>query len=353
MHRSSPYWTTMAPSNGVGLPSVSVVVPVYRAQETLAELHRRLVEVLAGRTQSFEVILVDDRSDDGSWSIIEDLAKGDPRVRGLRLGRNFGQHSALLCGIRAARYPVTITLDDDCQNPPEEIPALLAKLDEGCDVVYGAPEQAQHGFLRNRASLLTRIALRNIMGADTARYVSAFRAFRTDLRDAFADYSNPFVSIDVLLTYGTSRFTHVIVRQDSRLAGTSNYTFRKLAVHAVNMITGFTALPLRLASVAGMAFALFGALMLAYVLVNFVVTGGIVQGFAFLASAIAIFSGVQLFALGIVGEYLGRIHERTMGRPPYMVSEQATSDGPLRDRAVLEPPAAPAAEPAETRVMQH
>ena len=208
------------------------------------------------RSEPFEIILVDDRSDDGSWSIIEDLVEAGSRVRGFRLGRNFGQHSALLCGIRAASYPVTITLDDDCQNPPEEIPALLAKLDEGHDVVYGAPEQEQHGLLRSQASLLTKVALRNLMGAETARYVSAFRAMRTDLRDAFADYSNPFVSIDVLLTYGTSRFTHVMVRQDARLAGDSNYTLRKLAAHAANMITGFTTLPLRLASLAGLAFAL-------------------------------------------------------------------------------------------------
>lgn len=323
----------MVPVSDACLPALSVVVPVYRAEETLSELHRRLTDVLASGPEPYEIILVDDRSDDGSWRLIETLVEQDVRVRGFRLGRNFGQHSALLCGIRAARYPVTITLDDDCQNPPEEIPSLVAKLAEGNDVVYGAPEQARHGLFRDQASLMTRMALRSFMGAETARYVSAYRALRTDVRDAFADYSNPFVSIDVLLTYGTSRFAHVIVRQEPRLAGTSNYTFRKLAAHAINMITSFTALPLRLASMAGIAFSILGALMLAYVLVNFVVTGGVVQGFAFLASAIAIFSGVQLFALGILGEYLGRIHERTMGRPPYQVSEQATSGDGVPDGA--------------------
>ena len=332
------------------MSALSVVVPVYRAEKTLNELYRRLTAVLAHHPEPFEIILVDDHSDDGSWAIIEALARRDQRVRGFRLGRNFGQHGALLCGIRAARYPVTVTLDDDCQNPPEEISALLARLAEGYDVVYGAPEQARHGFFRDRASLLTRIALRGFMGAETARYVSAFRALRTDLRDAFADYSNPFVSIDVLLTYGTSRFSHVIVRQDARLAGKSNYTFRKLAAHAVNMITGFTALPLRLASVTGLAFAFLGALMLAYVLVNFVVTGGIVQGFAFLASAIAIFSGVQLLALGILGEYLGRIHERTMGRPPYRVSERVGSAETGAGSNWREPATGTSPEPAHARV---
>jgi undecaprenyl-phosphate 4-deoxy-4-formamido-L-arabinose transferase len=241
---------------------------------------------------------------------------------------------------------VTITLDDDCQNPPEEIPALLAKLDEGYDVVYGAPEQARHGLFRDKASLLTRMALRSFMGAETARYVSAFRALRTEVRDAFSDYSNPFVSIDVLLTYGTSRFAHVFVRQEPRASGTSNYTFRKLAAHAANMVTGFTALPLRLASLAGLAFSFLGALMLAYVVLNFVATGGVVQGFAFLASAIAIFSGVQLFALGILGEYLGRIHERTMGRPPYRVSDESTIVGPIAETTSAMTASAPTPERA-------
>jgi glycosyltransferase involved in cell wall biosynthesis len=230
-HQPSPYSIIMVPvgANGADLLPLSIVVPVYRAEDSLAELYRRLTVVLADYPEPFEIILVDDRSDDRSWSIIEDLAEQDARVRGFRLGRNFGQHSALLCGIRAARYPVTITLDDDLQNPPEEIPALLAKLNEGHDVVYGAPDQAQHGIFRDQASRLTRVALRNVMGAETARNVSAFRALRTDIRDAFEDYSNPFVSIDVLLTYGTSRFSHIMVRQDARFAGTSNYTFRKLA----------------------------------------------------------------------------------------------------------------------------
>src|SRR4029077_6190660 len=121
-------------------------------------------------------------------------------------------------------------------------------------------------------------------------------------------YSNPFVSIDVLLTYGTDRFGHIQVRHDSRLAGQSSYTLRQLVVHAMNMTTGFTTIPLQLASLAGFFFSLLGILVLVYVLFTWLVNGSVVPGFAFLASMVAIFSGVQLFALGIVGEYLGRIH---------------------------------------------
>jgi glycosyltransferase involved in cell wall biosynthesis len=317
--------------------SLSIVVPVYRSEETLPELHRRVTAVLDDFAQEYEVILVDDGSDDGSWQAIRNLVEQDPRVRGIRLGRNAGQHNALLCGIRVARYPVTVTLDDDLQNPPEEIPALFAALDEGHDVVYGAPLREQHGFLRDLASRLTKIALQDVMGSENARHVSAFRAFRTRLRDAFADYSNPFVSIDVLLTYGTDRFGHVQVRHDPRSAGRSSYTLRKLVVHAMNMMTGFTNIPLQLASLAGFFCSLLGVLVLAYVLFTYLTQGSVVPGFAFLASMVAIFSGVQLFALGIVGEYLGRIHVSTLARPPYLVRDHAGDPGVEREPTAGDP----------------
>ena len=309
--------------------SVSAVIPVYRSEGSLRELHARLSAVLEQVADRHEILFVEDCGGDGSWKVIEELSRGDRRVRGMRLSRNYGQHNALLCGIRAARHDVVVTLDDDLQNPPEEIPKLLARLDEGYDVVYGAPQQEQHGFLRDRASQITKIALQNAMGAQTARHISAFRAFRTRLRDAFDGYRSPFVSIDVLLTWGTTRFAHLKVRHEARSVGTSNYTVRKLITHALNMMTGFTTIPLQLASLGGFAFSLFGLAILAYVLVNFLVRGGSVPGFAFLASIVAIFSGVQLFALGIIGEYLARMHLRTMDRPPYLVRESVGAEDPV------------------------
>jgi undecaprenyl-phosphate 4-deoxy-4-formamido-L-arabinose transferase len=302
-------------------PTVSVVVPVYRSEGTLRTLYDRLVAVLERESSAFEIVFVEDCGGDGSWHVIENLAASDSRVHGIRFGRNYGQHNALLCGIRAARNEIVVTMDDDLQNPPEEIPKLLDRLAQGFDVVYGAPEREQHGFLRDQASQITKIALQGAMGAQTARHVSAFRAFRTSLRDAFDRYSSPFVSIDVLLTWGTTRFSHLLVRHDPRTVGVSNYTLRKLVTHAMNMMTGFTTIPLQLASLAGFAFSLFGLVILGYVILNFLVRGGAVPGFAFLASIVAIFSGVQLFALGIIGEYLARMHLRTMERPAYLVRE--------------------------------
>jgi len=307
--------------------ALSVVVPVYNSEASLGELVARLGPVLAGTGAAFELILVDDGSRDGSGRVIEELASRHGWVRGIHLMRNFGQHNALLCGIRAARHDVIVTMDDDLQNPPEEIPKLLEKLREGFDVVYGTPETKQHGLFRKLASRITRVALQSSMGAETARHASTFRAFRAGLRDAFASYRGPFVSIDVLLTWGTDRFAAIQVDHRPRHAGRSNYTLRKLAVHALDMMTGFSTLPLQIASLTGFVFTLFGIAVLAYVLVRYVAEGGSVPGFPFLASVIAIFAGAQLFALGIIGEYLARMHFRMMEKPTYVSRRDPTENG--------------------------
>jgi glycosyltransferase involved in cell wall biosynthesis len=296
-------------------PSISVVVPVYNGRETLAELTARLYDVLAPLVEDLEIIYVNDGSRDASWEEICELARQFACVRGLNHMRNYGQHNATLAGVRAARYDVVVTLDDDLEHPPEEIPKLLAELAKGHDVVYGSPLQEQHGLWRDMASKITKLAIRSTLGVEIAQYESSFRVFRTPLRDAFAHYEGPFVSLDVLLTWSTTRYGHVRIRHDPRKSGVSNYTFGKLVTHALNMMTGFSTLPLRLASVTGFAFTLFGLGVLVYVVGRYVIEGGGVPGFAFLASIIALFSGAQLFALGIIGEYLARMHFRTMGRP--------------------------------------
>lgn len=308
--------------------TVSVVVPVYRAEQNLSELYRQLATTMPEITPVFEIIFVEDDGGDASWSIISALAHEDHRVLGIRMSRNYGQHNALLCGIRAARHDVILTMDDDLQHPVTEIPKMLTALTPEYDVVYGAPREEQHGFLRDLASRLTKIALTSTMGAETARNVSAFRVFRTRLREGFRDYRSPYVSIDVLLTWTTSRFTAIKVRHAPRMAGVSGYTLGKLFRHAVNLMTGFSTLPLQIASIAGFVFVLFGLSVLAYVLVHYLMYGSATPGFAFVASIIAIFSGAQLFALGIIGEYLARMHFRSMDRPAYVIGETVALSDP-------------------------
>lgn len=311
------------------MESLSIVIPVYRGAENLPELTAELAQVLPTLAQHYEAILVDDGSPDNSWLVIQQLARQYPWLRGIGLMRNYGQHNALLCGIRAAQYNLIVTMDDDLQHPPTEIHKLLDKLNEGYDVVYGSPAQEQHGLWRDLASQITKIALQSSMGVDIARSVSAFRAFRTPLRDAFTSYHSPNVTIDVLLTWGTTRFAAVTVPHVERRHGTSNYTFRKLARHAINMITGFSVLPLQFASLTGFLFTLFGLLVLVYVIGRYLIQGTPVEGFPFLASIITIFAGAQLFALGIIGEYLARIHIRMMDRPVYTV--RSTTAEPTDD----------------------
>jgi glycosyltransferase involved in cell wall biosynthesis len=309
-----------------GLHTISVVAPVYNSAAVLPMLVTELEAVLQRCANSFELILVNDASPDQSWRVITDLTQGRAWIHGINLMRNVGQHNALLCGIRAAKYEIVVTIDDDLQNPPGEIPKLLAKLAEGLDVVYGVPEHQQHGLLRDLASKITKLVLQNAMGAEIAQSISAFRVFRTQVRGAFEQYRGPFVSIDVLLTWGTTRFGAVQVRHEPRREGVSGYTLRKLILHALNMMTGFSVLPLQIASLVGFAFTIFGLLALAFVIGRYLIQGSTVPGFPFLASLIAIFSGAQLFALGIIGEYLSRVHFRTMDRPPYTVRSTAPED---------------------------
>lgn len=312
-----------------GRHSISVVTPVYNGEASVAELCRRLSEVLPQIATDYEIILINDGSRDRSWERISELSSSSANVRGLNLMRNYGQHNALLCGIRAAKYDVIVTMDDDLQHPPEEIPRLLERLDEGFDVVYGAPKEERHNFMRALASRITRLALGSAIGMNLAKNVSAFRVFRTQLRDAFAEYQTPFVSVDVLLTWATTRFTALPVAFQPRYSGSSTYTFTKLVRHALDMMTGFSTAPLQLASLIGFACTLFGLAVFLYVFTRYCFEGS-VPGFPFLASIIAIFSGAQLFALGVIGEYLARIHFRTMNRPVYVVRSVSGEPKQLR-----------------------
>lgn len=309
--------------------SISVIIPVYNGALTIRELTERLAQVLPALTDRYELIFVEDNGTDNSWDVILELVREYPWVRGIRLMRNFGQHNALLCGIRVAKHNIIVTMDDDLQHPPEELPVVVGKLEGSIDVVYGTPREQKHGFWRNLASRLTKRVLETTMGYSNARKVSAFRVFRTDLRDGFINCNSPFVSLDVLLSWTTTRFAAVTLRHDERQHGKSNYTFFRLVLQAINMLTGYTTLPLRFASLVGFACTLFGIVVLAYVAIRYLVVGYSVPGFPFLASTVAIFSGVQLFALGILGEYLSRMYYRMLDRPIYLVRSdtQQESEG--------------------------
>lgn len=304
---------------------VSIVVPVFESLETLTNLVDRTLATLA-ESRQVEIVLVDDGSGGTTWEHVARLTSLHPEVRGIRFSRNFGQHSALVAGVRAASLPITVTIDDDLQNPPEEIPRLLEQLESGqFDVVYGVPKHVEQSLGRRLAGRITRIGLGSGLGIDAATSVSSFRAFWTDSRDAFNADLGPNVSLDALLSWGNSRFGSVTVKHAARTVGKSNYSFGKLLAFAVDTATGYSSLPLQVASVMGMFTAAVGFLLLLWIVGRPLVTGESIPGFPFLASTIAIFSGVQLLTLGVIGEYVARIHFRIMRKPTYVVGE--TTDG--------------------------
>ena len=298
---------------------LSIVVPVFRSEKTLNELVNRITNSISDK--SVEIILIDDASGDGTWTTICSIARQNSMVTGIRLGRNSGQHGALLAGVRAAKFQTVVTLDDDLQNPPEEINKLIDALVPGVDVVYGVSTEVKQSFYRRASSKLVRKFFASALGFNSAVSMSSFRTFRTALREGFNTALGPNVSLDALLTWSTTRFTVVEVKHDERKVGDSHYTFRKLVRFMIDMATGYSALPLRLASALGFLTISFGAVLLVYVIGRPIITGERVQGFPMLASTIVIFSGVQIFLLGILGEYIGRMHFRVMNKPTYMVAE--------------------------------
>jgi len=298
--------------------NLSIVVPVYKGERLIEPLVVQLSQALPVFTENYEIILVNDGSPDHSWAVIQNLTDRYKCVRGICMMRNYGQHNATLCGVRLARYEITVTMDQDLQHQPEDIPLLLTKLEDGYDVVYGAPKKLPQGFLRNLMTAGIKQILASVIGLPSVRNVSAFRAFRTNLREAFANFQSPTLILDVLLSWGTTRFTSVPV--NIAQAEKTSYNFRMLVRTAMLILIGYSTLPLRFASWIGFVMTIFGLGVFIYVLVVYF-TAGSLPGFPFLASIIALFSGAQLFALGIFGEYLARMFERSMDRPTYVIDK--------------------------------
>ncbi len=310
-----------------------MVVHVFNSEATLKELAERLKITLSGYIEAFEIILVNDGSRDSSWEVIAELAGQNKNVHGISLMHNYGQHNALLAGIQRARYESIITIDDDLQNPPEEIPKLLQKLAEGFDIVYGKPIDRSHKKWRNIGSKILKGATRITLGAKIADQSSAFRIFRSKMRRGFRNFSDASLDLDVLLSWSAASVTHIPVKHYNRQAGKSGYTFRKILRLAFFIITGYSALPLRIASGAGLLTSLFGAGLFLYVVIRRLLQTSYVPGFAFLASEIALFAGLQLFAIGIIGEYIARLHFRTMGKPTYVIRETAGNLGAVQSKS--------------------
>lgn len=311
--------------------NISVVIPCYRSSAMLPELVERLHKTLHsgnGFVDAYEIILVVDGSPDETYAVARGLELATPEVRAVLLRRNYGQHNALLAGIARAAYEIVVTMDDDLQHRPEELERLLAPLqDPLVDLVYGVPQAEEHGVMRSLASRTVKSALA-WAGVDNAKHVSALRAFRTDLRDGFSHIADAFASVDVVLSWTTSGVRKVPVAMDKRAVGRSNYSLSRLFRHALTMVTGYSTVPLRFVTWLGAACGALGVVLLSVVLYGFITGSTTVAGFTTLASMIALFSGAQMISIGILGEYIGRMHFRGMQRPTYLVRVDGRTDGP-------------------------
>lgn len=304
---------------------ISVVIPVYNSAEILPALYARLRAALTAIGKSFELVLVDDGSQDASWQVLERLqAEDSDHVVVIQLMRNFGQHNALMCGFRHARGNYVVTMDDDLQHSPEEIHKLLAAIDnQNLDLVYGAYDCKRHGSAKNLASRLLNLFYRFVF--QTSVTVTAFRILRRELLDTILAYSLNFTFVDGLLAWNTRRVGEVIVTHHPRAAGRSGYRFGKLMTLALNLFTNFSLLPLQLVSFCGVFAATIGFAVGLYYLFQYVSSGITVPGYASTIVSILVLGGLQLLGLGIMGEYVGRLHLNVNRKPQYSVRRIAST----------------------------
>jgi len=284
----------------------------------LHELHQRLIDVLGSLAVEFEIIFVEDCGPDNSWEVIEELAKTDPHVRGIKLSRNFGQHAATICGICHAKGEQIITMDDDLEQSPEDIPKLLTKAEEGYALIYGTYSQRSHAWWRNVTSDIGRWVFNKAIPSLNYEY-TAFRLIDGRVAKALTEFDSPFPFVDGYLAWVTNHCASVPVMHSPRASGTSNYSLRKLLAHTLNIFVTFSDVPLRIASYLGLLFFFIGMFWFAAVIFG-KITGYItVSGFASVVAAIVLFGGIQLLILGVFGEYLGRVNFKSSRKPLFLV----------------------------------
>ncbi len=323
---------------------LSVVVPVYNSASTLEALLQRLESTLQPLGLKYEVVLVEDGSRDASWSIIQAMRERHGRhLVAVQLMRNYGQHNALMCGLGIARGEYVVTMDDDLQNPPEEIPKLLDCLrTRGADLVYGCPARRSHAAWRNLGSAVVWSFYKRVF--KSAVTPTPFRIMRHQLAKSVLFYDLNFTYLDGLLAWCTSRIESVEVAHDARGEGRSGYSIGKLLSLALNLYTNFSLIPLQVVSAVGFGTALIGFSAGIFYLFQYLSSNIAVPGFASTIIAILILGGAQLLALGVIGEYLGRLHLNVNRKPQYLVrhlSRGTEAPGAVAaDRSIATAPAA-------------
>ena len=298
---------------------VSVVVPVYNEQENLPELLERLTKVLSGLDRTYEMVFVDDGSSDGSVAWLRERARQDKHLGVVEFQANFGQHAAVFAGLEAAAGDAVVTLDADLQNPPEEIPKLLAALDEGHDVAAGWRSNRQDPLLRRVASYLVNRLMSRATGVNLHDYGCMLRAYRCEVVDCLCACAERSSFIPALANVFARSVVEVPVEHAARARGDSKYSLRKLVSLNYDLLTGFSVLPIHWVSSMGLLMALAGFASGAFLLLRRLLMGPEAEGVFTLMAVLFVFTGLQLLAVGMVGQYIARTYSEARARPRYVV----------------------------------
>lgn len=300
---------------------LSIVVPVYNSERIVRELARRVAGAMARQgVGRYELILVNDGSSDRSWSMIDEACDADPAVRGINLRINSGQHNAIMAGLRAASGALIVVMDDDLQHAPEDIPKLTAAIAGGHDVCYAAFQQRQHAAWKTAGSLFRDFTVRMLLGVPQGVRISSFKAMSADIVREITRYGGPFPYVDGLALMVTRNVASVELEHHSRHDGRGHYSLRQSLSLWAKVAMNFSVVPLRVASWLGLGFAAFGFLFAIYLVVQQMLFQRIpVPGWASLVVFILIVGGVQLIALGAIGEYLGRAYLHMTAKPQYVI----------------------------------
>ena len=301
----------------------SIVVPVYEGEHSLEELCRRIDTTFENVEGDYEVILVDDGSSDNTWQIMKSLRAKNKKAKIIRLTRNFGQHNAIMCGFRHASGDYFITMDSDLQNPPEEIPTLIQALESSeSDLICGIPTKKQHPLMRKIASTLNQKILSIILKRDSSQRTSGFRLIRRQVLSHVLQDNTPNPNIGSMIPMATNRTGSIDVKHDKRVHGSTTYTIDKLVRHFLNGILYYSAIPLRTVSYLGLMSALLSVMLSCYYFTRYLLGKITVPGWTTVVLLLLFFSGMIMFSLGIIGEYLLRIIQEVRGNPQYLIREK-------------------------------
>ena len=299
----------------------SVIIPVFNEEGNLEVLYDRLTKVMERMGEPYEIIFVDDGSAEGSLRILKDLHQKDNNVKIISFTRNFGQHPAVMAGFDFVLGEVVITLDADLQNPPEEIPKLLEKLDEGYEVVFGVPRKRKHSLFRRAGSSFAKWVLAKLLPVDVTN-LSGFRALRANVVDQLKLLGEKSKFLDGLVCWMGFRIGTVEVEHHERQSGRTKYNLFKLINLWFDMVISFTDLPLKIATLGGSFLGTIGFLLALFYFIRYLLYGFSVPGFATIVVLITVFSGVQLLCLGMLGEYIGRMNKEVKNKPEYVVRDK-------------------------------